>query len=491
MTPEYAQPTPPPHHANFYRGPPGPPLDQLPYSQPPPIYRMPPPNIPPPPNMTPEELNLTEKLIEFVMKHGPASEETVMKDPNTPFSFLFSHPDKFNYYRFRLSTRQPQLVPPHVPPAQMFVPPHVNPGYPAPPPPMMVPPSHLVATPYHPPDELEKILFEMNATSAFIKSAKNWIMENMSQHDSICKRICQKIEDPLYPPPSKLAAIFLLNDVLYFCASLLPLLPRALSIVYHSEPREENVKQVNKIINLWKTRKIYDEKVSGGGTPQGRPPAPPSTTPDPMILSEPPAPPSAPPSLPPPSEGQAVTTDVSFSQVFEYLKTHPGQGYQKVDARELPRPAPLRVTTSGEKELDLQLLKKKVEFALRIGSSASTQVSFKVSITGLTLPLQESKSTEDTPKDITTRSTSVPIFEKSWKCQGKPSRPNSGTRLDGSAAFSSGERLGLGAGSSEDPFSSFRLTKSSKYHTRIEQTVNSCFICNKSGHTSKECPTKR
>eukprot|EP01117_Protostelium_nocturnum_P017266 TRINITY_DN7006_c0_g1_i1.p1 TRINITY_DN7006_c0_g1~~TRINITY_DN7006_c0_g1_i1.p1 ORF type:complete len:574 (+),score=169.57 TRINITY_DN7006_c0_g1_i1:81-1802(+) len=131
-----------------------------------------------------------------------------------------------------------------------------------------VPPPHIF-------DQMERILNDSNSTSVYIKNSKDWVMENIAFSPLICQRIARKMDESNFPSGKKLSLLFLLNDVLHFslrmrnepqnldlfAACLLPFLPRILCVIYHSDPMEENSKQVLKIIGLWKSRNIYGDSI--------------------------------------------------------------------------------------------------------------------------------------------------------------------------------------------------------------------------------------
>lgn len=71
-------------------------------------------------------------------------------------------------------------------------------------------------------------------------------------------------------------------------------------------------------------------------------------------------------------------------------------------------------------------------------------------------------------------------------------------REDGSSIYGPAGRMGLGATSEEnleDPFSAYRLKKSSNYRVRVEErlkygpevTAQKCYKCGKAGHIAREC----
>ncbi|XP_009802757.1 SUPPRESSOR-OF-WHITE-APRICOT/SURP RNA-binding domain containing protein 1-like [Nicotiana tabacum] len=281
-------------------------------------YDTPPPPAPPPSD--PELLKRIDKLIEYAVKNGPDFEAMIREkqQDNPAYSFLFGGEGHY-YYRYKLwmatrpsggpfnpsfpSSSLPMMHPPNpmmspsplTPPynasnasAAMSGPPHLH----RPPFPPFYDQHH--SQPFSRADhdhsygsfkglsrplpsdvemELSNVLNSLTGTKESIKGAKSWFM----QRSPFVPALAEALRDRVYSVDDserQLHIIYLANDILFDslqrrinpleldneALAFKPVLGPMLARIYHNpQNKEENQSRLQKILQFWGTKEVYDQ----------------------------------------------------------------------------------------------------------------------------------------------------------------------------------------------------------------------------------------
>ncbi|KAL2901026.1 Calcium homeostasis endoplasmic reticulum protein [Bienertia sinuspersici] len=271
-------------------------------------YDSAPPPAPPPPD--PEMRKRIDKLVEYVAKNGPGFEAMVCEkeNKNPEYSFLFGG-EGHGYYRYKLFlfTRSPGPYNAPFPPMPGIHPPPMNPtGASGPmmgPPQMHQPPfphydqQQPYAQPYMgegrldhdqhskpfrglsgplPSDiamELNNVLVNLTGTKESIKSAKAWFM----QRSPFAPALAEALRDRVFAiedSEKQLHIVYLANDILFEsfqrranpheldneALAFKPVLGSMLARIYHHpQNKEENQSRLQKIVQFWASKEVYDQ----------------------------------------------------------------------------------------------------------------------------------------------------------------------------------------------------------------------------------------
>ncbi|XP_059461042.1 uncharacterized protein LOC132190156 isoform X2 [Corylus avellana] len=323
--PQQLHPHPPPHphllHLQQQQQPPA----AFPPHLPPPL--VPPPfhgtyDAPPPPAAPPSDPELhkrIDKLVEYAAKNGPEFEAMIREkqQDNPDYGFLFGG-DGHGYYRYRLwlATHPPAAAagvsasmmgapqmhqPPFAPfydQQQMHPQPfgiHGRPDY------DQASKSFRGLSGPLPSDvamELNNVLNSLNGTKESIKGAKNWFMQRSPFAPALAEALRERIF-VLDDSERQLHIIYLANDILFDslqrrtspdfdneALAFKPVLGSMLGRIYHNpQNKEENQTRLQKILELWASKDIYDpsaiDVLKGemiGGAPANSFPGPPATS---------------------------------------------------------------------------------------------------------------------------------------------------------------------------------------------------------------------
>ncbi|KAG9136184.1 hypothetical protein Leryth_003789 [Lithospermum erythrorhizon] len=236
----------------------------------------------PPPNLDPELQKRIDKLVEYTSKNGPEFEAMIRQKQldNPDYSFLFGGVGH-NYYQYKLftSTRPPPIAPPFNPP-------------------FLHPPIHQTHFPHNnylghvghdnayrnyrgafkplPSDvemELNNVVNNLSGTKESIKGAKMWFM----QRAPFMPLLAQALKDKIFSVDDserQLHIIYLVNDILFDslqrrsdpreldneALAFKPVLGSMLARVYHNpQNREENQSRLQKIVQFWASKEVYDQ----------------------------------------------------------------------------------------------------------------------------------------------------------------------------------------------------------------------------------------
>ncbi|KAG6706222.1 hypothetical protein I3843_07G206500 [Carya illinoinensis] len=253
----------------------------------------PPPAAPP---SDPELHKRIEKLVEYAAKNGPEFEAMIREkqQENPDYGFLFGG-EGHGYYRYRL------WLATH-PPGGPFNPPFASLSIPMMhPPPLNAPPMNAPQHHQHPqsfgihgrPDydqssksfrglsgplpsdvamELNSVLNNLNGTKESIKGAKNWFMQRSPFAPALAEALRERIF-VLDDSERQLHIIYLANDILFDsllrrtspdldneALAFVPVLGSMLRRIYHNpQNKEENQTRLQKILELWASKDIFDQ----------------------------------------------------------------------------------------------------------------------------------------------------------------------------------------------------------------------------------------
>ncbi|KAL3617770.1 hypothetical protein CASFOL_038091 [Castilleja foliolosa] len=260
------------------------------------------PPAPPPPD--PELQKRIDKLVEYAVKNGPEFEAVVREreKDNPAYNFLFGG-EGHNYYRYKLFIATRPMMS------------HFNSPFPVmhPPNPMMsqapinttIVSAHLQQPQFHPhqsqslsgygrpefdqpyrpfkglsrplpPDvemELNGVLNSLTGTKESIKSAKTWFM----QRSPFVPALAEVLRDRVFSlddSERQLHIVFLANDILFDslqrrvnpqeldneALAFKPVLGSMLGRIYHNpHNKEENQSRLQKILQFWASKEVYDQ----------------------------------------------------------------------------------------------------------------------------------------------------------------------------------------------------------------------------------------
>ncbi|XP_057528644.1 uncharacterized protein LOC130807456 [Amaranthus tricolor] len=267
-------------------------------------------SAPPPPD--PELRKRIDKLVEYVAKNGPGFEAMVCEKEhkNPDYNFLFGG-EGHGYYRYKLFlfTRGPGPFGASFPPSMPGMhPPPMNPtGVSGP---MMGPPQmHQPPFPHYdqqqpypqpylgdnrpdydqlskpfrglsgplPSDiamELNNVLVNLTGTKESIKSAKAWFM----QRSPFAPALAEALRDRVFAiddSDKQLHIVYLANDILFDsfqrrvnpheldseALAFKPVLGSMLARIYHHpQNKEENQSRLQKIVQFWASKEVYDQE---------------------------------------------------------------------------------------------------------------------------------------------------------------------------------------------------------------------------------------
>ncbi|KAG8377318.1 hypothetical protein BUALT_Bualt08G0020800 [Buddleja alternifolia] len=309
----------PPHPHLHQQSPPSFPPHMPPHLVPPPFhspYESAPPPAPPPGD--PELQKRIDKLVEYAVKNGPEFEAVVREreQDNPAYSFLFGG-EGHNYYRYMLwmATRSlmgpfnppfPPSMPVMHPPNPMMSPAHVNAPNAAgvgsthlqqPPFPPFYEQQHphsqpLVGhsrpefdQPYRPfkglsrplPSDIEMelngVLNNLTGTKESIKGAKTWFMQRSPFVPALAEALRDRVFS-LDDSERQLHIVYLANDILFDslqrrvnpheldneALAFKPVLGSMLGRIYHNpHNKEENQSRLQKILQFWASKEVYDQ----------------------------------------------------------------------------------------------------------------------------------------------------------------------------------------------------------------------------------------
>ncbi|KAM3339902.1 hypothetical protein CQW23_24562 [Capsicum baccatum] len=281
-------------------------------------YDTPPPPSPPPSD--PELQKRIDKTIEYAVKNGPDFEAMIREkqQDNPAYSFLFGGEGHY-YYRYKLwmSTRPPggafnppfpsSSLPMMHPPNPMMSPSPLTPPYNASnASAAMLGPSHLHRPPFPPfydqhhsqpfgradydnsygsfkglsrplPSdvemELSNVINNLTGTKESIKGAKSWFM----QRSPFVPALAEALRDRVFSiddSERQLHVVYLANDILFDslqrrinpleldneALAFKPVLGPMLARIYHNpQNKEENQSRLQKILQFWGTKEVYDQ----------------------------------------------------------------------------------------------------------------------------------------------------------------------------------------------------------------------------------------
>ncbi|CAA0810883.1 SWAP (Suppressor-of-White-APricot)/surp RNA-binding domain-containing protein [Striga hermonthica] len=313
VQPGQMYPHPPHPHLHQQGPPPSFPSHLPPHLVPPPFHGQQYELAPTPPPSDPELQKRIDKLVEYAVKNGPEFEAVVREreQDNPAYAFLFGG-DGHSYYRYKLfvTTRPP--VGPFSPP----FPPSMPAMHPPPNPMMGLGPvnAHLQQPPFgvyydqqHPhqaqpmvgpgrPElldqaysrpfkglsrplpldvemEMNGILNNLTGTKESIKSAKTWFM----QRSPFLAALAEALRDRVFSlddSERQLHIVYLANDILFDslqrrvnpqeldneALSFKPVLGSMLArICQNPQNKDENQSRLQKILQFWATKEVYDQ----------------------------------------------------------------------------------------------------------------------------------------------------------------------------------------------------------------------------------------
>ncbi|XP_021768356.1 calcium homeostasis endoplasmic reticulum protein-like [Chenopodium quinoa] len=267
---------------------------------------------PAPPPQDPEMRKRIDKLVEYVAKNGPGFEAMVCEKEhkNPEYSFLFGG-EGHGYYRYKLFlfTRSPDPFGAPFPPSMPGIhPPSMNPsavsGPVMGPPQMHQPPfphydqQQPYSQPYmgdgrmdydQPPKsfrglsgplpsdiamELNNVLVNLTGTKESIKGAKAWFMQRSPFAPALAEALRDRVFT-LEDSEKLLHIIYLANDILFDsfqrranpneldneALAFKPVLGSMLARIYHHpQNKEENQSRLQKILQFWASKEVYDQE---------------------------------------------------------------------------------------------------------------------------------------------------------------------------------------------------------------------------------------
>ncbi|KAL6549091.1 hypothetical protein OROHE_008936 [Orobanche hederae] len=311
----------PPHPHLHQQGPPSFPPHLPPHLVPSPfhgqLYESAPPPAPPPSDT--ELQKRIDKLVEYAVKNGPEFEVVVREreQDNPGYSFLFGG-EGHNYYRYKLLMATRPLMSPYNSPFQSSMP-VMHPPNPmmssspinAPNAPVMGS-GHLQQPPFAPyydrqhphhsqplighshPEfdqpnrsfkglsrplpsdvemELNGVLNSLTGTKESIKSAKTWFMQRTPFVHALSEALRDRVFS-LDDSERQLHIVYLANDILFDslqrrvnpqeldneALAFKPVLGSMLGRIYHNpQNKEENQSRLQKILQFWASKEVYDQ----------------------------------------------------------------------------------------------------------------------------------------------------------------------------------------------------------------------------------------
>ncbi|EYU30982.1 hypothetical protein MIMGU_mgv1a002724mg [Erythranthe guttata] len=524
----------------------------------------PPPPTPPPSD--PELQKRIDKLVEYAVKNGPEFEAVVREreQDNPAYSFLFGG-EGHNYYRHKLwiATRPYNppfpLHPPNNPinapnaapvgSAHLQQPPfqpyyeqqhshhsqpligHSRPGFDQP----YRPPFTGLSRPL-PADiemELNGVLNSLTGTKESIKGAKTWFMQRSPFLPGLAEALRDRVFS-LDDSERQLHIVYLANDILFDslqrrvnpqemdneALAFKPVLGSMLARIYHNpHNKEENQSRIQKILQFWSSKEVFDHETMFGfenDMMNGLPPTPfPGPHTDPSSFS-------GDRSVAPGMHQMANYNSLQWQQHDKHnpiskmpdqeysdkqIPSLPPQQFHPTSIPSMPLPQPPVPSQTGEKLPPYPLfppgLIPGMVRKMQIGSGVPYSPMSPLDIPTVIPPsnVSPSEALERVSKffkEIGEVNPSVGPTEsrddddeydydyerdfsarKGGACIPPPPGLNvdsdSGTRADGSVERKSGSgRLGLGASSDpngpsqyDDVYSSYRKQRSSNYHTSM------------------------
>ncbi|KAL3655227.1 hypothetical protein CASFOL_001013 [Castilleja foliolosa] len=259
---------------------------------------------PPPPD--PELQKRIDKLVEYAVKNGPEFEVVVRQreQDNPAYSFLFGG-EGHNYYRYKLFTATKPMMNFNSPFSVMHPPNPMMSPVPISAPNAAIGSAHLQQPPFHthhsqslagyghpeldqpyrpfkglsrplPSDvemELNGVLNSLTGTKESIKSAKTWFM----QRSPFVPALAEALRDRVFlldDSERQLHIIYLANDILFDslqrrvnpqeldneALAFKPVLGSMLGRIYHNPYNmEENQSRLQKILQFWASKEVYDQ----------------------------------------------------------------------------------------------------------------------------------------------------------------------------------------------------------------------------------------
>lgn len=251
-------------------------------------------------------------MVEYAVKNGPEFEAVVREreQDNPAYSFLFGG-EGHNYYRYKLWVATRPLMGPFNPPFPSSMPvmhppnPMMNSGpinapnaaAPFPPfyeqhhsQPLVVHSRPEFDQPYRPfktlsrplpPDvemEMHGVLNNLNGTKESIKGAKTWFMQRSPFAPILAEALRDKVFS-LDDSERQLHIIYLANDILFDslqrrvnpleldneALAFKPVMGSMLARIYHNpHNKEENQSRLQKIVQFWASKEVYDQETIFG-----------------------------------------------------------------------------------------------------------------------------------------------------------------------------------------------------------------------------------
>ncbi|KAK6160780.1 hypothetical protein DH2020_004161 [Rehmannia glutinosa] len=229
---------------------------------------------PAPPPSDPELQKRIDKLVEYAVKNGPEFEAVVREreQDNPAYSFLFGG-EGHNYYRYKLWMATRPLMGPYNPPFPSSMPPLVGHGRPE------------FDQPYRPfkglsrplPSDVEMelngVLNNLTGTKESIKGAKTWFMQRSPFVPALAEALRDRVFS-LDDSERQLHIVYLANDILFDSLqrrvnpqeldneahAFKPVLGSMLARIYNNpQNKEENQSRLQKILQFWASKEVYDQ----------------------------------------------------------------------------------------------------------------------------------------------------------------------------------------------------------------------------------------